>query len=286
MLAIFSRYFHQAAFAVLLLLAGAADASALEKLFAPKSELWSRWTAHDETSSRRIDHSAWDRFLDRHVVTGNDGVNRIAYGRVGKQDREALAAYLDALSAVPISGYSRAEQLAYWINLYNALTVKTVLDHYPVKSIRDIDISTGFLADGPWRKKLVQIEGEPVSLDDIEHRILRPIWKDPRIHYAVNCAAVGCPNLQAVAFTAENSESLMARGARDYVNNPRGVRVTGGSLVLSSIYSWFEADFDADGGVLAHVRRYAKPDLAAKLKGFDRAGRHDYDWSLNDAHTR
>jgi hypothetical protein len=265
-----------------LLVAAGAHAGVLEKLFAPKAELWPRWTESDEASSRRVDHGTWDRFLKTYVMEGRDGINRVAYGRVSERDRVSLSGYVKSLSSTPISHYSRSEQFAYWVNLYNALTLQTVLKHYPVKSIRDIDISGGLFAKGPWGKKLVEVEGEAVSLDDIEHRILRPIWRDPRIHYAVNCAALGCPNLQPSAFTASNAEDLLARGARDFVNHPRGVRVSGDSFTLSSIYSWFEADFAKDGGVSAHVRRYASPDLAAKLKRFDRAPKYEYDWALND----
>jgi hypothetical protein len=163
------------------------------------------------------------------------------------------------------------------------LTVKTVLDHYPVESIRDIDISPGLFVDGPWKRKLVQVEGRQVSLDDIEHRILRPIWNDPRIHYAVNCASIGCPNLQARAFTAKGSQRLLDKAARDYVNHRRGVRVAGDRLVLSSFYSWFEPDFAVDGGVMGHLKRYAGSALAARLDGFDEADDYAYDWRLNDA---
>ena len=161
--------------------------------------------------------------------------------------------------------------------------MQVVLDHYPVASIRDIDISPGLLADGPWRKALVKIDGEPVSLDDIEHRILRPIWDDPRIHYAVNCAALGCPNLQREAFTAANTGRLLEQAARDFVNHPRAVRSDAGGLTLSSIYNWFAADFAADGGVLAHIRRYAADGLRSQLAGIERIDDYAYDWSLNDA---
>ena len=113
---------------------------------APKAELWERWSAHDAASTLTIDHSAWDRFLKENLVHGGDGNNRLAYGRVTVADRKALARYLEALSMVPISRYNRDEQFAYWINLYNALTVQIVLQHNPVDSIRDIDISPGFFA--------------------------------------------------------------------------------------------------------------------------------------------
>jgi hypothetical protein len=266
-----------------LLLPALAHANLLAKILAPKPDLWSRWTAHDASSERRIDHSAWDRFLDSYLSEGPDGVVRIAYGSVSRPDRAALRAYIASLAAEPISTYARAEQFAFWVNLYNAQTVSTILEHYPVQSIRDIDISPGLFADGPWGKKLLAIEGESVSLDDIEHRILRPIWQEPRVHYAVNCASIGCPNLLRSAFTAENTERLLTQGAIAYVNHPRGVKIADGALTLSSIYAWFEGDFAAEGGVMAHVRRYADPELATALESIDEASAFEYDWRLNDA---
>ncbi len=250
---------------------------------APRPDLWERWTRHDAASTATVDHGAWDRFLAGHLRVEPGGVNPIAYGAVPAADRQALAAYLDALAATPPSRLNRAEQFAYWVNFYNALTVKVVLDHHPVASIRDIDISPGLFADGPWGKKLVTVEGEPVSLDDMEHRILRPIWRDPRIHYAVNCASIGCPNLRTVAFTAANADRLMEQGARDYVNHPRGTSLADGRLTVSKIYDWFKVDFgDTDAGVIAHLRRYAAPPLAAGLASATRIADTVYDWSLND----
>jgi hypothetical protein len=122
-----------------------------------------------------------------------------------------------------------------------------------------------------------------LSLDDIEHRILRPIWRDPRLHYAVNCAALGCPNLQTAAFTAANTEALLDKAARDFVNHPRGAAIVGGKLIVSSIYVWYEADFGgADRGVIAHLKRYAGPELATALAAVDRISGNRYDWGLND----
>ncbi len=259
----------------------------VESAFAPAPDLWQRWAAHDPRSTAVIDHGAWDRLLRTYLRRDGDGVNRFAYAEVGAADRRALEAYIADLAGVPISRYRRPEQFAYWVNLYNAATVRVVLAHYPVATIRDIDISPGIIADGPWGRPLVTVEGEALSLDDIEHRVLRPIWRDPRIHYAVNCAAVGCPNLRPRAFTAGNSESLLAAGAEDYVNDPRGVTVRDGGLVVSSIYAWFAADFGGDAaGVLAHLRLFARPEL---LRQLDRGGRivgYEYDWSLNDAAAR
>ena len=251
---------------------------------APRAERWPRWEAQDAASTARVDHGAWDGLLARHLVQGADRINRLRYGRVPPADRAALDAYVTMLATQRVSTLARAEQRALWINLYNALTVKVVLEAYPVASIRDIRISPGLFASGPWGKKLVRIEDEPLSLDDIEHRILRPVWRDPRIHYAVNCASLGCPNLPREAFTAANTERLLAEGARAYVNHPRGARVENGRLTVSSIYVWFREDFGgSDAGVIAHLRAYAAPPLAAALAGVTRIAGDTYDWSLNEA---
>ena len=253
-------------------------------LAAPTADLWPRWEAHDPASSRRVDHTAWDRFLQAYLDTVHpSGVHRMRYAAVTPTDRRELERYLARLEGTLVSSLDRDEQRAYWINLYNALTVKVVLDHYPVSSIRRINISPGWLTRGPWEAKLVRVEGTALTLNDIEHRILRPIWRDPRIHYAVNCASVGCPNLQPVAFTADNAERLLTDGARAYVNHPRGVCLDGGRLVLSSIYRWFQEDFGgSEAGVIEHLRLYAEPPLAAQLLEFRGRARYEYDWSLNE----
>ena len=220
-----------------------AGLTSLEALCAPRADLWERWETHDPKSSAEIDHQAWGRLLKTYIVTDSDGVNRFDYGAVSAGDRHALDRYIADLAGLPIDDFNRAEQRAYWINLYNALTIQVVLAHYPVESIRDIDISPGFFADGPWGKELITIAGEDLSLNDIEHRILRPIWQDPRVHYAVNCASIGCPNLQKTPFTGRNAEAVLDRAARDYVNSARGVRSGKDGLVVSSIYVWFREDF-------------------------------------------
>lgn len=277
------RYLIQSSLIGCLLLIGlSVPAQAL--FSAPQSELWAHWTGHDESSTATIDHSDWTAFLRVYLEESPDGINRLRYGDVTPADRDKLDDYIGALEAAAISGYGRAEQRAFWINLYNALTVKLVLGHYPVDSIRDIDISPGLFSFGPWDKKLASIEGAKLSLNDIEHRILRPIWKDPRIHYAVNCASIGCPNLMPVAYTAENTEALLHQGARDYVNHPRGVAFVDGKAVASKIFDWFKPDFgDTDQDVLAHLRRYANLELREKLSAINRLRGYRYDWALNSA---
>lgn len=266
------------------ILIGAASALVAwrEAQAAPKAELWPRWQAHDANATARVDHGEWDQFLKTYVLESPDGINRVAYGRVSVAARAALDRYLERMTARAVDALNRDEQRAYWINLYNALTVRVVLDHYPVASIRDIAISPGLFSVGPWRRKLARVHGEELSLDDIEHRILRPIWGDPRLHYAVNCASLGCPNLQRAAHTAADGEAMLEAGARSYVNHPRGALVADGRLRVSSLYVWFMEDFGGSAaGVIAHLRRYAGPALAlADVMGI--AADH-YDWALNDA---
>jgi len=264
--------------------AAPAGATWLEALFAPKAELWERWEAHDPDAEKRIDHGPWQRLLAAYVSQDAAGVNRVAYDRVTPADRQALGDYIAGLTTLPIGAYNRAEQLAYWINLYNALTLRLVLDHPGVGSIHDIDISPGLFGFGPWDKKLIQIEGEALSLNDIEHRILRPIWRDPRVHYAVNCAAIGCPNLARQAFTGANVEAMLTQAAGDYINHPRGAEVRDGRLYASSLYQWYRVDFgDSDAGVIQHLKRFANAELARRLETVSYIYDDDYDWALNAA---
>ena len=260
-----------------------AQAASLASLLAPKPDLWQRWTANNPSSTATIDHQRWTAFLSRYRQEYPDGIARLAYRAVSKNDRATMDAYIASLATTPISSYDRSEQLAYWINLYNALTVRVVLDHYPVKSIRDIDTSPGLFSDGPWGAVQLTIEGQAVTLNDIEHRILRPIWRDNRIHYALNCASIGCPNLMPIAFTATNASAMLDSGARTYINSPRGARVQNNRLITSQIYEWFDEDFGSStAGIIAHLRKYAQGELAAKLATIRTVASYEYDWSLND----
>ena len=258
----------------------------IERLFAPGAEPWPRWERHDPKATARVDHSVWNDWLGTYVSTGPDGIARVAYGRVVAADRTRLDGYIGALAAVSVSSLDRTEQRAFWVNLYNALTVAVVLEHYPVGSIRDINLSRGLFARGPWDRSLISVEGEALSLNDIEHRILRPGWRDPRIHYALNCAALGCPNLLPHAFTSANTDRLLEQAARAYVNHPRGLTVRSGVVRLSSIYVWFAEDFGGKEGVLTHLLHYADQPLRSALDHAVAAGADyawDYDWRLNEA---
>ncbi len=240
------------------------------------------FSAHNEARAQTVDHSAWNTFLRAHVSQSPDGINRLDYARVSPRDRAALEAYISRLVARAPSTLPRAGQLAYWANLYNALTVKVILDHYPVRSIRQIKFGRLF-ALGPWRHDLVTIEGFELSLSDIEDHILRPIFGDVRVHYALNCASLGCPNLAPEAFDAARIDAQLDAAARAFINHPRGAHFEGTRLVVSSIYSWFREDFGGNNRhIISHLRRYADTELAAQLDDTTRIARYQYDWSLND----
>jgi hypothetical protein len=267
-------------------LLGVAVVAAVSPAPAHAASVADSFARHAAGSTATVDHSAWDRLLEAHVKPGSDGLNRVAYASWKKDGHAALKAYVADLQRVDVARLDRPEQFAFWANLYNARTIDIVLDKYPVKSIKDINLGGGLkslVTGGPWQAKVVKVGGQDLSLDDIEHGIMRPIFKDPRVHYAVNCASVGCPNLMTEAFTGARLEALLDTGARAFVNHPRGVRVAGGKVTASSIYSWFQVDFGGSAeGVLAHVRRYAGRELAKSLVGVSTIADYDYDWTLND----
>ncbi len=255
------------------------------------ANLAQKFSKFSAESKSTVDHSAWDRMLKAYVKPDGTGLNRLDYAAFKKNDHKALKAYVKSLEATDVSKLGKNEQFAFWANLYNAKTIDVVLDHYPIASIRKITIKSsllGFLkksvgAGGPWKAKIMSVGGEKLSLDDVEHGIMRPIFRDPRVHYAVNCASIGCPNLRTSAFTGENLEAELDAGARDYINNPRGVSVSGGEITASSIYRWFQSDFGgSEAGVLKHVAQFAEPGLKAKLKKARSISGFEYDWALND----
>jgi len=246
---------------------------------APQAELIPFWNKSNEANRATIDHSAWQSLLDRYLDANHpSGVNRFDYAnlKANAADKRQFKGYLKSLMKLDPRTYSKAEQKAYWINLYNALTVHLIVNRYPVKSIKKI----GWF--GPWDKKLVTIKGQKLTLNNIEHGILRPIWRDNRIHYAVNCASLGCPNLASKAYTAANTEKLLEAGAKAYVNHQRAVQFKNGKLLVSSIYHWYKVDFGgSDRSLVKHLLKYADGDLAKRLRAYQGRIDHDYDWRLN-----
>jgi len=226
------------------------------------------------------DHAAWTMILGRFVRDG-----QVAYGRLAREGAPMLAAYLGSLSSACADDYarrSRAEQLAFWINAYNAFTVKLVLDHYPLASIRKI----GWLPGAAFRERFIPmpgLKGGSVSLDDIENGTLRADFREPRIHFALVCASRSCPMLRGEAYRAADLDRQLDDQAHAFLADPTKNRFdpTTNTLYLSSIFRWFRTDFEAAAGSLpAYVGRYLN-DHRATAPGV-RIEFLDYDWSLND----
>jgi len=262
-------------------------------LAAPQAKLLPFWKQSDEFNKTRIDHSAWGEFLRKYASEHESGINRVDYASVASHDRAALDAYIDGLEAIAIRSYNRNEQFAYWVNLYNAATVRLVLEQYPIRSITKISFSLfGF---GPWDEPLLKVEKQLLSLNDIEHGILRPIWRDKRIHYVVNCASLGCPNLMLKPFNSRDIEAQLSHAEHEFVHHPRGFALEGGSLRLSKIYEWYASDFGANELAVAKsliaIKTSEIPEddeeaLAVYQDWLEspkqkRRISYNYDWSLN-----
>ena len=230
------------------------------------------WGERDDANTEQIDHGAWQATLDAYLNADHpSGVNRFDYAalKANAADMGRLADYLASLQALDPRRYSAAEQKAYWINFYNALTVRLVANAYPVKSIRDMGDS--WLVAGPWDDVHAKVAGEELTLNNMEHDILRPIWRDNRIHYAVNCASYGCPNL-APPRLYRGQHRRAARGRRQRLRQPpawrhvAGRRRPFGVQHLRLVPGGFRRD--SEETVVEHLLKYAQPELAASLKSF------------------
>jgi hypothetical protein len=212
----------------------------------------------------------------------------VDYAALKRERQPALDAYLRSLESVErseLESWPRSDQLAFWIDAYNAYTVKLVLDHHPIRSIRSI----GVLPGAAFRKTFIPLErvaGRKLSLDDIEHRILRERFRDPRIHFAIVCASRSCPVLRDEAYRGRDLDSQLDDAARSFLRDPARNRYGPASrtLFLSSIFKWFRGDFEAAAGSLpAFVARYAdEPTAEALRRGGVKIEFLDYDWSLNE----
>jgi len=219
-------------------------------------------------------HELWNKVAAKRV----DGA-RFDYAGL-KNDRSGLDRYLDSVAAVKKSEFqqwSDGDRLAFLINLYNAATVRLVIDHYPVKSIREIGGS-----QGPWKLPVVRVFGGKVTLDHLEHEMIRAEFREPRIHFAVNCASVGCPPLLDEAFTGVKLELQLRKQTADFMKDRSVNRLEGGSLRLSALFDWFKEDFVRPAGsVEKFVAPYFPERDAKKILAGVKIEYGDYDWSLN-----
>ncbi len=222
----------------------------------------------------------YERLLSANLKPGADDLRVFDYAGVKARGGSAVIdAFIAEQSARNPDNMSAAEATAYWANLYNAVTLQVVLENYPIGSIREIKSGA---RKGPWKRDLVTVNGRAMSLDDIEHGTLRKQFPSPYIHYMVNCASIGCPNLGPQLWRAETLEADQKAAASAYINSSRGVSLSGDTLKVSSIYKWFKGDFGGKSGILKHIRAHADADLAAAIDSGAKISKYGYNWSLNE----
>ena len=242
---------------------------------------WAIWNSSDETNGAIIDHSAFDGFLKTYVVSNHpSGINRFRYGDVTPGDTKLLNKYIAKMASVDPRDYRKAEQKAYWLNLYNALTLQGLLKVYPVSAVDRDKLS---------RKRRVSVAGKNLSVADIDQRILRPIWQDYKMVFGLSCASVGCPAIHDQAFTAVNTNKLLKQYAREFINHPRGLTVSKNALRVSRIFSWYRdecGDGDGDRQLIRLFTHYAEDNKALYILGFTGDIEYAYDQRINAPETR
>ena len=237
------------------------------------------------TSVETVDHSLFDELLQNYVTDAG----LVDYASIKEQ--KALNPYLDVLSAVNPGDLSEAEAIAYWINAYNAYTIKLIIDNYPVGSIREISplrIKGLRLAipkiNSPFEYELAKINGESYSLDDIEHGILRKQYNEPRIHFALVCAAISCPTLRREAYSSDRLNEQLDDQARTFLFDETKNRISGDTIYLSRIFDWFQKDFaESKKDLQVYLSAYFDGELQGRLRAGDFKIKYlKYDWALNE----
>jgi hypothetical protein len=220
-----------------------------------------------------VEHSIYATLLEKYVKQG-----QVDY-RGFKTDEAKLDQYLNVLEKTDSDKLAPNDQFAFYINAYNAWTIKLILSGYPgVKSIKDL----GSFLKSPWEKKICRIDGDVVTLDNIEHNILRPRFKDPRVHFAINCAALSCPPLASEPYLGNTLDRQLDDAARAFINNPQRNYLKDNTLYVSKIFKWFAEDFNHD--VIGFFLKYAKQDVKKELEAKRdkiKIKYLNYDWSLN-----
>ena len=229
-----------------------------------------------DTNSRPVSHEMWDALVAKHVQA--DGL--VDYkGFI--RDSNDLNKYLKLLeSAHPNDkNWTRNEQMAYWINAYNAYTVQLIVRNYPVAGIKDIKKGVAFI-NSVWDIKFIHIQGFTYDLNNIEHNILRTVFKDARIHAAINCASYSCPKLLNKAYTPDKLDAQLDSAMRGFINDPSRNRISAQKAEISEIFKWFKGDFERDAGSLREfLNRYSTVKITDKTE----MSHIDYDWRLNEA---
>jgi len=232
--------------------------------------------AQGSTKRARVSHNLFDQVLQAHV----DKEGRVDYAKL-KGNPEKLEAYLNMLATAEVTQLSYNAQLAFWINAYNALVIKGVLDHYPTKSVRKIKLFGGFF----YRLKF-QVAGKTYTLNQIEHDIIRSEFVDPRVHFVLVCASISCPPLIKQAFSEETIEGQLETATYNFIRDPDQVRIDRAKrkIYLSKIFKWYKDDFkEGYDGIADFLADYLSAEDATFLEKTDLKFHYlDYDWGLND----
>lgn len=216
------------------------------------------------------DYKDWDKLLKKYTVMQEKQV-LVKYSEIKKNDLNKILKELESVDKKDFKSWNENQKLAFWINAYNAYTIKLILKNYPVKSIKDI----GSLFSSPWSKEFIKLLGKEMSLDDIEHGTIRKNFKEPRIHFAVNCASLGCPSLLQEAFVASKLDSQLSKAEDHFLNNKKKNQLKGNVLYLSKIFDWYGDDFQIYGG----PKKYFEKKFEFKASDVEYL---DYDWNLNE----
>ena len=211
------------------------------------------------------DYKSWDTFLKKYVSASGD----VDYKSI-KANKKELEAITKTFSATTVlTSWSKNDQLAFWINAYNVFTIDLVVNHYPIKSIQNLD------GGKTWDVKRIEIGGKKYSLNNIENDIIRPQFKDARIHFAVNCAAKSCPPILNSAFFGKTLDEQLDAVTKKFISNTKYQNITSGKMTLSKIFDWYKVDF---GDIFTFINKYS----TIKVNKNTAIVYKEYDWSLNE----
>jgi len=224
-------------------------------------------------SQKAPSHHQWDNLLKKHV-NASGMVNYKGF----QKDKTGFDAYIKILGDnAPQSSWSQNEQKAYWINAYNAFTVSLILQKYPVKSIKDI-AGNIYKINTPWDIKFINIGGKKYDLNNIEHGILRKKFDDPRIHFALVCAAMSCPRLRNEAYTGAKLDAQLDDAGKGFLNDKSKNRISTDKAEISKYFTWYSGDFTKNGNLVYFINKYSQTKINSKTK----ISYLDYNWSLNE----
>lgn len=222
-------------------------------------------------------HAPWTAIVKKYV----NEAGLVDYKGI-KDHKNELQPYLDSLTAnPPADNWTDNEKIAYWLNAYNAFTVKLIIDNYPLKSIKDLGPKNQVIfINTPWDEKFFKIGNKTMTLNRIEHRILRKLFTEPRIHFALNCASMSCPKLRREAYEAKTLDAQLTEQAKEFLSDPARNKITAEQPQVSSIFKWYGKDMTkwSDKSLVAYINQYAP----VQIKEGAELSFMDYDWSLND----